>query len=52
MSDVKKCGNPACSCVPPAKEKFCSPHCEALQGSVEISCQCAHAACAGEASRP
>jgi len=32
MSDAKKCGNPACSCIPPEKEKFCSAHCEGLKG--------------------
>jgi hypothetical protein len=47
MSEAKKCGNPACSCIPPNKEAFCSPHCEALKGSVEVVCQCGHPQCAG-----
>ncbi len=50
MSDVKKCGNPACSCVPPEKEKFCSPHCESLGDKVEVMCQCGHPHCSGEAT--
>ena len=51
MSDAKKCGNPACSCIPPEKEKFCSAHCEGLKGSVEITCQCGHPACRGDVAK-
>jgi hypothetical protein len=40
MSDQKKCANPACSCVPANKEKFCSAHCEGLKGSTEVMCDC------------
>jgi metallothionein len=50
MADVKKCANPACSCVPSAKDKFCSPHCEALKGAVEVMCKCGHPSCAGDAT--
>jgi hypothetical protein len=45
MADQKKCANPACSCVTPKGDKFCSAHCEALKGSVEVVCQCGHASC-------
>jgi metallothionein len=51
MSDAKKCGNPACTCIPPGKEKFCSAHCEGLKGSVEITCQCGHPGCRGEIAK-
>lgn len=47
MAEANKCGNPACSCIPPNNEKFCSAHCEALKGSVEVVCQCSHAHCSG-----
>jgi len=47
MSDSKKCGNPACNCIPPEKEKFCSPHCEGMKQKTEILCGCGHANCAG-----
>jgi len=50
MAESKKCGNPACTCIPPEKETFCSPHCEALKGSVEIVCQCGHNHCGGSQS--
>ena len=50
MAESKKCGNPACTCIPPEKETFCSPHCEALRGSVEIVCQCGHNHCGGSQS--
>jgi hypothetical protein len=49
MSDQKKCANPACSCIPPKSDKFCSPHCEAAKGTIEIACQCGHPGCKGEA---
>jgi hypothetical protein len=29
MTDAKKCANPACTCTPSDKDKFCSAHCEA-----------------------
>ena len=49
MSEVKKCDNPACSCVPPDKEKFCSAHCESLDNKVEVMCHCGHNHCSGAA---
>lgn len=49
MSDQKKCGNPACSCVPPKGEKFCSAHCESVKGTTEVACQCGHPECQGDA---
>jgi len=48
MSDQKKCGNPACSCVPPQGEKFCSAHCESVKGTTEVACQCSHPGCKGD----
>jgi metallothionein len=51
MSDQKKCANPACSCVPANKEKFCSAHCEGLKGSTEVMCGCGHPGCKGDALR-
>jgi hypothetical protein len=49
MSEPKKCANPACSCVPTEKGKYCSPHCEALGGKTEVICQCGHPGCGGTA---
>ena len=51
MADQKKCANPACSCIPANKEKFCSAHCEGLKGSTEVMCACGHPGCQGEALR-
>jgi hypothetical protein len=45
----KKCANPACSCIPPDGQKFCSAHCESIKGSVEAICDCGHPACKGDA---
>jgi hypothetical protein len=50
MTDAKKCDNPACTCIPPKGENYCSAHCEALKGAVEISCQCGHASCGGDST--
>lgn len=41
----KKCGNAACSCVPPANAKYCSAHCEGVATKVEILCTCGHPGC-------
>ena len=49
MTNTKKCGNPACSCIPPEHEAFCSAHCEALKGSVAVVCKCGHGDCGGAA---
>jgi hypothetical protein len=49
MSEPKKCSNPACSCTIPTNETNCSPHCESLGESMEITCGCGHAHCAGAA---
>ncbi len=51
MSDVKKCANPACSCVPADKERFCSTHCESMKGATEVMCQCGHSGCSGNAMK-
>jgi hypothetical protein len=50
MAETKKCGNPACSCVPDKGEEFCSAHCEATEGQTEVVCQCGHSHCGGVAA--
>ena len=45
MSDLRKCGNPTCSCIPANGEEFCSTHCEGIKGTTEIMCQCGHPGC-------
>ena len=49
MAEPKKCANPACSCVPPQGQKYCSAHCEGIGNKTEIACQCGHAHCRGNA---
>lgn len=51
MTDIKTCANPACSCIPPEKEKFCSAHCEGLGDKVEVLCGCGHDSCRGAAAQ-
>ena len=50
MADIKKCENPAFSCVPAEGQSFCSTHCEGTKGTTEIICQCGHPSCRGEAT--
>jgi hypothetical protein len=50
MATEKKCGNAACTCIPPDKETYCSAHCEAMKDSVEALCGCGHSHCEGAAS--
>lgn len=45
MASLKKCANPACNCVPPNKEKYCSAHCEGIADKTEIVCTCGHEGC-------
>jgi hypothetical protein len=52
MADAKKCENPACTCTPPKADRFCGSHCEALEGAVEVVCQCGHASCGEDALSP
>jgi hypothetical protein len=47
MTEVKTCANAACSCIPPEKEKYCSPHCEGMDDKVEVLCGCGHVSCTG-----
>ena len=49
MAEVKKCAHPACTCIPPEKQKYCSEVCEDAKNMTELTCQCDHPACRGEA---
>jgi hypothetical protein len=47
MSDTpKKCAHPACQCMAPANEKYCSNSCKDAGSMQEIECKCGHPACA------
>lgn len=48
MADKRldKCAHPACVCIAPAGEKYCSQSCKgAGADEVEIACDCGHPAC-------
>ena len=49
MASPKKCGNAACTCIPPNNAKYCSDHCAAIGTKMEIICLCGHADCGGNA---
>jgi hypothetical protein len=43
----EKCAHPACTCIPPKDNKYCSTYCkDAGSDEVEIACDCGHPACA------
>ncbi|TCK75967.1 hypothetical protein C7378_0971 [Acidipila rosea] len=48
MADTKKCAHAACNCQVTGK-KYCSEWCEDAKHVTEITCQCSHPSCQGEA---
>lgn len=49
MTAVTKCAHPPCNCVPADGKKYCSEPCADAKGVTELTCQCQHAACQGQA---
>lgn len=47
--NTKKCANPVCSCIPTDDTKYCSAHCESMDGKTEVVCTCGHPGCRGDA---
>jgi hypothetical protein len=41
-----KCAHPACNCMPPKDEKYCSVYCHDMRTLTELSCNCGHPGCA------
>jgi len=52
MNEKRKCAHPACSCVPPEGETYCSTTCEDSKSLTELACQCQHPQCRGEYLKP
>jgi hypothetical protein len=52
MPETKKCAHPACGCIAPDHQKYCSQTCQDAKNLTELSCQCDHAGCRGEALKP
>lgn len=48
MAEQKKCEHPACNCMAPRGEKYCSVYCHDAGGTLELACNCGHAGCAEE----
>jgi len=42
----KKCEHPACQCLAPEGEDYCSEICKNAGDLTELSCECGHEACA------
>ena len=40
------CAHPACNCMAPKGEKYCSAYCEDAANLTELSCNCEHRGCA------
>jgi len=49
MTTKSKCAHPACNCMPPYAEKYCNAVCADAKNLPELTCQCDHAVCRGEA---
>jgi len=49
MADQKKCAHPSCNCTV-QKGKYCSDYCHDARGTMELSCNCRHPECAGQAA--
>jgi metallothionein len=47
--DDKKCKQPACNCTAPEGESYCSARCSDAADATELTCQCGHPGCQGEA---
>jgi hypothetical protein len=52
MTHHKKCGHPACSCVPAENQMYCSQTCQDAKNLTELVCQCDHPGCTSEALKP
>jgi hypothetical protein len=49
MTENKKCAHPACNCMVPKDNKYCSEYCCHDAGTtLELSCNCRHPGCAEE----
>jgi hypothetical protein len=45
---IKRCKHTGCNCVAPQDSPYCSPHCETVESSAELACDCGHGQCAGK----
>jgi hypothetical protein len=44
--EEKKCAHPACNCILPEGEKYCSTYCHDAGTLTELACNCPHPGCA------
>jgi len=49
MATSEKCKHPACSCNVSDGESYCSTACSDAGDLTELTCQCDHSSCQGEA---
>jgi hypothetical protein len=47
MTGTKKCAHPACSCIAPDKQKYCSQICQDSKNVTALACHCDHPGCRG-----
>lgn len=45
----KTCKHASCNCVPPEGQSYCSEVCKNAKNVTELTCQCNHSECKGEA---
>lgn len=49
MSQAKKCKHAACNCMASNGKDYCSDRCKDSKKMTELTCQCNHPGCKGEA---
>ena len=50
MAD-NKCAHPACNCIAPEGESYCSNYCHDAGNLTELACNCPHAGCREEMAK-
>jgi len=46
-TNTRKCAHSGCNCTVKEGEKYCSPSCHDSRDTMDIMCNCGHAACTG-----
>jgi hypothetical protein len=51
MAENQKCAHPACNCMAPKGDKYCSTYCHDAGSTVELTCNCGHPGCSDAMAR-
>ncbi len=45
VTPAKKCKNTPCACQVEKGEQYCSVHCQSVENTIQMDCDCGHEAC-------